>query len=107
MQCTRASLRNEKPTSKYKRWICGFVYICYTIQWLYRHNAFSLVFFFPKETLSDEIDPITWSLILALGVCYQARLTYRDKYRETVAKSFRQPCRLPGGAERIEREISR
>ncbi|KAJ7339358.1 hypothetical protein OS493_005752 [Desmophyllum pertusum] len=60
-----------------------------------------------QGTLTDDIDPITWSLILALGVCYQARLRDRTEYRETVANSFRRPCRLPGGAERIEREISR
>ncbi|XP_022806306.1 E3 ubiquitin-protein ligase RNF213-like [Stylophora pistillata] len=57
--------------------------------------------------VGDRIDPVTWSLILALGVCYQARLTERKEYREAVAKSFRTPCRLPGGAEKIEREICR
>ena len=86
-------------------------------------KAFKLIFFanifrcssklkskcyvFPKGDISGHIDRITWSLILALGVCYQARLTDRREYRESVARSFRHPCRLPGGAERIEREISR
>lgn len=60
-----------------------------------------------QGTLSDDIDRITWSLILALGVCYQARLQKRDEFREEVAKAFRHPCLLPGGPERIEREISR
>ncbi|XP_078382607.1 E3 ubiquitin-protein ligase rnf213-alpha-like isoform X3 [Oculina patagonica] len=60
-----------------------------------------------QGNVSDDIDRITWSLILALGVCYQARLRDRDEYREAVAKSFQHPCRLPGGAERIAREISR
>ncbi|XP_022797655.1 E3 ubiquitin-protein ligase rnf213-alpha-like isoform X3 [Stylophora pistillata] len=57
--------------------------------------------------ISDSIDPLTWSLILALGICYQARLTERKEFRGAVAKSFRPPCRLPGGAARIEREINR
>ena len=60
-----------------------------------------------QENLGNDIDRITWSLILALGVCYQARLRDRDEYRQAVAKSFQSPCRLPGGAERIGKEISR
>ncbi|CAH3163087.1 unnamed protein product, partial [Porites evermanni] len=61
----------------------------------------------PQETLGDDLDPITWSLILALGVCYQARLQNRDEYRQEVAKVFSPPCRLPGGPDRIETEITR
>lgn len=60
-----------------------------------------------KGTLSDDINQITWSLILALGVCYQARLQDRGDYREAVGKAFRRPCILPGGPDRIEYEITR
>ena len=61
----------------------------------------------PQETLGDDLDPITWSLIMALGVCYQARLQNRDEYRQEVSKVFSPPCRLPGGPDRIETEITR
>ena len=61
----------------------------------------------PQEKLGDDLDPITWSLIMALEVCYQARLQNRDEYRQEVAKVFSPPCRLPGGPDRIETEITR
>lgn len=61
----------------------------------------------PQEALGDDLDQITWSLIMALGVCYQARLQNRDEYRQEVAKVFSPPCRLPGGPDRIQEEITR
>lgn len=61
----------------------------------------------PQEALGDDLDQITWSLIMALGVCYQARLQNRDEYQQEVAKVFNTPCRLPGGPDRIQEEITR
>ncbi|XP_052062754.1 E3 ubiquitin-protein ligase rnf213-alpha-like isoform X2 [Mytilus californianus] len=55
----------------------------------------------------QQIDDVTRSLVLALGVCYHACLKNRKEYRDTVAKYFTQPLVLPGGADQIEEEISK
>lgn len=34
----------------------------------------------------NERDPIMWSLIMAIGVCYHACLEHKEKYRDTVSK---------------------
>uniref|UniRef100_A0A8C4HAD0 RING-type E3 ubiquitin transferase n=1 Tax=Dicentrarchus labrax TaxID=13489 RepID=A0A8C4HAD0_DICLA len=33
-------------------------------------------------------DPVLWSLVMAIGVCYHACLEYKDKYRQKVSKSL-------------------
>ncbi|CAC5418278.1 RNF213 [Mytilus coruscus] len=57
------------------------------------------------EQPQQNMDEVTRSLVLALGVCYHACLKNREEYRETVAQYFRPPLQLPGGAEQIEEEI--
>ena len=48
------------------------------------------------------------SLVFAIGVCYHACLQEgRQDYREAVAKAFREPCVVPGGANQILLEITR
>ncbi|VDH93225.1 ubiquitin carboxyl-terminal hydrolase 34 [Mytilus galloprovincialis] len=59
------------------------------------------------EQPQQQMDEVTRSLVLALGVCYHACLKNRDEYRETVAPYFRPPLQLPGGAEQIEEEITK
>ncbi|PFX19443.1 E3 ubiquitin-protein ligase RNF213 [Stylophora pistillata] len=58
----------------------------------------------------DEVEPITpltRALVLAIGVCYHAKLQERrEEYRTVVASSFEAPCLLPGGHKQILREIS-
>ncbi|XP_057717215.1 E3 ubiquitin-protein ligase rnf213-alpha-like isoform X2 [Corythoichthys intestinalis] len=52
------------------------------------------------QNSQSERDPVMWSLIMALGVCYHACLEQKDKYRQCVSKS------LPGySPEKIKREI--
>ncbi|WAR07210.1 RN213-like protein, partial [Mya arenaria] len=60
-----------------------------------------------ERYLSQELDNITRSLILALGVCYHACLKTRQEYRQAVAGHFRQPCSLQGGEAQILEEIER
>ncbi|XP_057716646.1 E3 ubiquitin-protein ligase rnf213-alpha-like isoform X2 [Corythoichthys intestinalis] len=50
----------------------------------------------------SERDPVMWSLIMALGVCYHACLEQKDKYRQCVSRS------LPPGytPEKIKGEIT-
>ncbi|XP_031561517.1 E3 ubiquitin-protein ligase RNF213-like [Actinia tenebrosa] len=63
-----------------------------------------------EEDLDDptkDLDPVTWSLILAIGVCYHAKLQDRTQYRQDIAKTFKRPCLLYGGADRILQELSR
>ena len=56
----------------------------------------------------DSITPLTRALVLAIGVCYHAKLQERrEEYRTVVARSFKAPCSLPGGHKQIHREISR
>ncbi|XP_029293033.1 LOW QUALITY PROTEIN: E3 ubiquitin-protein ligase rnf213-alpha-like [Cottoperca gobio] len=33
-------------------------------------------------------DPVLWSLVLAIGVCYHACLEYKDNYRQKISKSL-------------------
>ncbi|XP_060599995.1 E3 ubiquitin-protein ligase RNF213-like [Ruditapes philippinarum] len=53
----------------------------------------------------DQVDDLTRSLILALGVCYHACLRKRKDYRHYVARYFRQPCELTNGGDQIKNEI--
>ena len=58
--------------------------------------------------LQESIDPMTRALVLAIGVCYHAKLQEkRQDYRKVVAQSFKDPCVLPGGEKQILREITR
>lgn len=36
----------------------------------------------------DDRDPVVWSLVMAIGVCYHASLEDKDKYRQKVSKSL-------------------
>ena len=56
----------------------------------------------------ESVTPITRALVLAIGVCYHAKLQERrEEYRTVVAQNFKAPCLLPGGQKQILREISR
>ena len=50
-------------------------------------------------------DPITRSLLLAISVCYHARLQDREDYEEGVSAQFVAPLGLPGGATQFRKEI--
>ncbi|RVE69570.1 hypothetical protein OJAV_G00079000 [Oryzias javanicus] len=39
----------------------------------------------------EERDPVLWSLVLATGVCYQACLENKDKYRQKINQSLPHP----------------
>ncbi|KAL3881512.1 hypothetical protein ACJMK2_027944 [Sinanodonta woodiana] len=58
------------------------------------------------EAQNQDLNDITRSLVLALGVCYHACLKNREEYRTHVAPFFRAPCNLPCGPDQIEQEIS-
>ena len=60
----------------------------------------------PANRQLPQLDYLTLSFILALGVCYQARLRERRPFLEYIASRFRAPCNVQGGAEQIEREIT-
>ena len=48
---------------------------------------------------------ITTALILAVSVCYHARLQKRTEYEERVSAKFVAPLALPGGAAQFRNEI--
>ena len=50
-------------------------------------------------------DPITRSLLLAISVCYHARLRDREDYEEGVSAQFVAPLGLPEGAAQFRKEI--
>ncbi|XP_068759451.1 E3 ubiquitin-protein ligase rnf213-alpha-like isoform X4 [Montipora capricornis] len=55
----------------------------------------------------EAINPVTRALVLAIGVCYHAKLQERRQdFRKVVAQSFKAPCQLPGGEKQIHREIT-
>ena len=55
--------------------------------------------------MEDIEDPITRSLLLAISVCYHARLQDREDYEEGVTAQFVAPLGLPGGAAQFRDEI--
>lgn len=52
------------------------------------------------------LDPITRSLVLSLGVCYQARLQQREAFQHYIVRHFCTPCSLFGGAQQMKNEIA-
>ena len=48
---------------------------------------------------------ITTALILAVSVCYHARLKNRTEYEERVSAKFVVPLALPGGVAQFRNEI--
>ncbi|PFX29705.1 E3 ubiquitin-protein ligase RNF213 [Stylophora pistillata] len=61
---------------------------------------------YEQDELEQPLDDVTRAVVLSLGVCYHARLQDREPYRRAVAESFANPCQLPGGHERILKEIT-
>ena len=51
------------------------------------------------------VDEITRALILALSVCYHARLQERGDYEDDVVHQFTSPLNVPGGVEQFRNEI--
>lgn len=48
---------------------------------------------------------ITRSLLLAISICYHARLQDREDYEKGVTAEFMVPLRLPGGAAQFRNEV--
>ena len=63
--------------------------------------------FHPQEPVLQPAfpDPITRSLLLAISVCYHARLRDREDYEEGVSAQFVAPLGLPEGAAQFRKEI--
>ena len=51
------------------------------------------------------VNEITRALILALSVCYHARLQEREEYVDGVVQQFKSPLGIPGGAKQFCNEI--
>ena len=56
---------------------------------------------------SVEVKFLTRSLILALSICYQARLKCRDDYEKGIAQEFSPPLELAGRVKQFRAEIER
>ncbi|KAJ8251476.1 hypothetical protein GJAV_G00221750, partial [Gymnothorax javanicus] len=42
-----------------------------------------------KQRFTENRDPVVWSLVMALGVCYHACLEKKDEYRKKICKCLR------------------
>ena len=56
-------------------------------------------------TQSSATVDLTRSLILAVSVCYHARLSEREEFEERIAQKFNAPLALSGGAQQFRNEI--
>ena len=59
----------------------------------------------PAERRLPPLKWLTRALVLALGVCYQARLYDRRSFLHAVVEHFTPPCDVVGGIEELLREI--
>ena len=55
----------------------------------------------------NRIDPITYSLIISLAVCYRARLQERDDFDQKIIDIFEYPLTPIGDYKTIQREVDR
>eukprot|EP00105_Crassostrea_gigas_P007930 XP_011422347.1 PREDICTED: E3 ubiquitin-protein ligase rnf213-alpha isoform X2 [Crassostrea gigas] len=60
-----------------------------------------------KAQIHQQVNDVTKSLVLALGVCYQACLKNREEFREKIVREFRPPCVLPKGPDQMADIITR
>ena len=58
-----------------------------------------------KAGVGSETKALTRSLVLAVSVCYHARLSDREEYEEGVGNEFTAPLALHGGGEQFRNEI--
>ncbi|KAI1884420.1 hypothetical protein AGOR_G00226220 [Albula goreensis] len=54
------------------------------------------------ETLTEERDPVVWSLVMAIGVCYHACLENKENYRKKICKHLP----YPHNPQKVMQEIS-
>lgn len=59
----------------------------------------------PQVEAVTNIKDLTRALVLAINVCYHARLNDRKEYEEGVAKEFTNPLTLVGGVHQFRNEI--
>ena len=59
----------------------------------------------PKTADMTTTRDLTRSLILAVSVCYHARLSDRTHYEQGIAQQFKAPVALSGGVEQFRNEI--
>ncbi|XP_021566641.1 E3 ubiquitin-protein ligase RNF213, partial [Carlito syrichta] len=65
--------------------------------WFYNHSEMLLLqlqSFLCESSISKshfERDPVLWSLVLAIGVCYHASLEKKDSYRKAISRFFPKP----------------
>ena len=57
--------------------------------------------------MQDKKQRMTHSLVMALAVCYHARLTVREDYETKVCAQFKPSLNLQGGTEQFRSEITR
>lgn len=76
--------------------------VCKITAQILMHLAINLLY---STYCVQSPDPVTRSLVLAIGVCYHARLQDREDFEQRVAAQFSSPLALPGGAQQFRDEI--
>ena len=61
--------------------------------------------FSTKDGKTPLQDVPTWALVLALSICYHARLQDRDDFENGVVQQFSPPLALTGGVQQFKDEI--
>ncbi|XP_070836494.1 E3 ubiquitin-protein ligase rnf213-alpha [Chaetodon trifascialis] len=61
--------------------------------WFYDNHVklFEKLEEFERQKEPEVRDPVLWSLVMAIGLCYHACLENKDEYRQTVSKSLPPP----------------
>ena len=78
---------------------------CMSIVSMIYRSSTSWIFNSSLTQASQAPDPITRSLVLAISVCYHARLQEREDYEKDVTAQFIAPLSLPGGAAQFRNEV--
>ncbi|XP_012308178.2 E3 ubiquitin-protein ligase RNF213 isoform X2 [Aotus nancymaae] len=84
-ECSFVSLRDVERCVKVFRW-----FHAHSAMLLAQLNSFLSRSSASKNHI-ERRDPVLWSLMLAIGVCYHASLEKKDSYRKAIASFFPKP----------------
>lgn len=101
-ECSFVSIRDVERTLEVAKWF----HAKHGILGPLLDNARSTFRGYYWKQTQRQVSALATAIVLALGVCYHARLHDRGPYRERVYDILRSaPLSIPGGSEAIESEI--
>ncbi|XP_042247797.1 E3 ubiquitin-protein ligase rnf213-alpha [Thunnus maccoyii] len=110
-QIVRRVIENKEINQSYIKWItdvlsasqkymrtrkdeCSFVSLrdvercMQAFVWFFDNHAMFFAELEKSERQPEVRDPVLWSLVMAIGVCYHACLENKDKYRQKISRSL-------------------